>query len=102
MNDTVKNPWFECIHRVLNIIIMWFFKYMALMTIFLKNAVAQKLKDQFIQTWSNDMFDSSNGKMYRTFKLYFGCEKYLEKLPDYSFEISYYKSPPSSRDWLVE
>ena len=27
------------------------------------------------------MLNSSKGKIYRTFKLDFGCEKYLEKLP---------------------
>ena len=27
------------------------------------------------------MFNSSKGKLYRTFKLDFGCEKYLEKQP---------------------
>ena len=52
MNDTVKNSWFECIHRVFyicgfsniwqqqeNVYEKW-----------IKNAVAQRLKDQFIQT----------------------------------------------------
>ena len=33
----------------------------------IKNAVAQRLKDQFTQTWSNDMFNSSKGKIYRPF-----------------------------------
>ena len=37
------------------------------------------MKDKFIQTWSNGMFNSSKSKIYRTFKLDFGCEKYLEK-----------------------
>ena len=35
----------------------------------------------FIQTWSNDMVNSSKGKIYRTFELDFGCEQYLEKQP---------------------
>ena len=33
----------------------------------IKNAVAQRLKNQFIQTWSNDMFNSSKGKIYINF-----------------------------------
>ena len=44
-----------------------------------KKCVAQILKDKFIQTWSNGMFNSSKSKIYRTFKLDFGCKQYLEK-----------------------
>ena len=79
MNVTVKNPWFECIYRVLNVCgfsIIWQ-QQENVNEQWIKNAVAQRLKGQFIKTWSNDMFNSPKGK----FKLYFGCEKYLEKLP---------------------
>ena len=51
-NDTFKNPWFECIHRVLNICgfsNIWH-QQKHVNEIWIKNAVAQRLKDQFIQT----------------------------------------------------
>ena len=83
LNDTVKNPWFECIHRILNICGFSNIsqKQENVNEKWIKKIVAQRLKDQFIQTWSNGMFNLPKGKIYRTFKLDFGCEKYLEKLP---------------------
>lgn len=46
-----------------------------------KNAVHKDcMKDQFIQTRSNDMFTSPSGKIYRTFKVEVHSEKHLEKL----------------------
>ena len=106
MNDTVKNPWFECIYRVLNICRfsnIWQ-QQENVNEKWIKNAIAQRLKDKFIQTWSNDMFNSSKAKIYKTFKLDIGCEKYKEKIPPKfrTFEISYYNSPPSSREWRLD
>jgi hypothetical protein len=46
-----------------------------------KNAATQCLKDQFIETWSTDVFSSPMSKVYRIFNVDFGFEKYLEKLP---------------------
>lgn len=107
-NDTVKNPWFECIHRVLNICgfsNIWH-QQKHVNEKWIKNAVAQRLKDQFIQTWSNDMFNSSKGKIYRTFKLDFGCEKYLEKLPKkfrtilLKFRTTNHRLPVETGRWI--
>ena len=83
LNDTVKTPWYDCIHRILNTCSfsnIWQ-QQENVNKKWIKNAVTQRLKDQFIQTRSNDMFDSSKGKIYRTFKLDFRREKYLEKQP---------------------
>ena len=104
MNDTDKNPWFECIHRVLNICgfsNIWQ-QQENFIEKWIKNAVAKRLKDQFIQTWSNGMFNSSKGKIYRTFKLDFGCEKYLEKIYNYSlkFRTANHRLPVETGRWI--
>ncbi|XP_056016752.1 uncharacterized protein LOC130053469 [Ostrea edulis] len=82
LNGTVKNPWFECIQRILSMCGLsniWN-QQKNINGKWITNIVKQRLQDQFIQTWSSDMFNSSKGKIYRTFKIDFGPEKYLEKL----------------------
>ena len=102
------NSWFECIHIVLNICgfsNIWQ-QQEPVNEKWIKNAVAQRLKDQFIQTWSNDMFNSSKGKINRTFKLDFGCEKYLEKLPKkfrtilLKFRTTNHRLPVETGRWI--
>ena len=67
----------------------------------IKNAVAQRLKDQFIQTWSNDMLNSSKGKIYSTFKLDFGCEKYLEfRTILLKFRTTNHRPPVETGRWI--
>ena len=41
----------------------------------------QRLKDQFIQTWNENVYESSKGINYRIFKTKFGYELYLNVLP---------------------
>ena len=60
----------------------------------------------FIQTCSNDMFNSSKGKIYRTFQLDFGCEKYLEKLSNkfrtilLKFRTTNHRLPVETGRWI--
>jgi hypothetical protein len=44
-----------------------------------KNAVIQRLKDQFIKTWSSYVFNSSKSKICRLFKVEFGYEKHSKE-----------------------
>ena len=52
------------------------------------------------------MFNSSKGKIYRTFKLDFGCEKYLEKLPQkirailLKFRTTNHRLPVENGRWI--
>jgi hypothetical protein len=48
----------------------------------LKCSVLQKTKDQFIQTWSSKILESSKCLNYRIFKDSFSLEPYLLSLPD--------------------
>lgn len=43
--------------------------------------VKQRLKDQFVQIWSNDINCSSRGHVYKILKPNFCFEKYLDILP---------------------
>lgn len=43
--------------------------------------VNQRLKDQFVQIWSNDVNCSSRGHLYKIMTPNFGFEKYLDILP---------------------
>lgn len=47
----------------------------------IKVTVNQRLKDQFLQKWHNDIFESSKGVIYRIYKTNFQCEHYLTLLP---------------------
>ena len=49
----------------------------------LKTSVEQRLKDQYIQKWQNDIRESSEGQLilYNNLKTEFGPEKYLNLLP---------------------
>jgi hypothetical protein len=42
--------------------------------------IKQRLKDQYIQKWANDIDNSSKGQIYKIFKHNFGFEKYLSIL----------------------
>jgi hypothetical protein len=44
-----------------------------------KHAVIQRLKDQFIETWSSYIFNSSKSELCRLFKVDFGYDEYSEK-----------------------
>ena len=72
----------------------------------IKNAVIQCLKDQFIQTWSSDVFNSPKSKIYRIFKVDFGYEKYLEKLPKklrtifLKFRTTNHRLPVETGRWI--
>ena len=52
------------------------------------------------------MLNSSKGKIYRTFKLDFGCEKYLEKLPKKfriilsKFRTTNHRLPVETDKWI--
>lgn len=46
-------------------------------------SIKQKLKDQYIQSWSSRVDCSSSGTNYRIFKDSFGTSKYLSLLPNY-------------------
>ena len=47
---------------------------------YLKQIVKQRLQDQYIQKWFNDIDISSRGQTYSVFKSNFGLEKYLLRL----------------------
>jgi hypothetical protein len=47
----------------------------------LKKTVHQRLRDQFLQKWHDDIFNSSKGIIYRIFKTNFECEEYFSLLP---------------------
>jgi hypothetical protein len=72
----------------------------------IKNAVIQCLKDQFIQTWSSDVFNSPKNKIYRIFKIDFGYEIYLEKLPEklrtifLKFRTTNHRLPVETGRWI--
>ena len=82
-NGTINNPWFAFINRILNISGLsniWREQGIANEK-WITNAVKQSLRDQFIQTWSSDIFNSSKGTIYRIFKTIFCLETHLEILP---------------------
>ena len=47
----------------------------------LKSTLKRRLSDQFVQTWSADVFSKSKCCNYRMFKSEFGLENYLLRLP---------------------
>ena len=47
----------------------------------LKKTVQQRLRDQFLQKWHDDIVNSSKGIIYRIFKTNFECEEYFSLLP---------------------
>ena len=48
----------------------------------LKNSISQRSKDQFVQNWHSQIFDSGKCLNYRIFKTEFKCESYILSLPD--------------------
>ena len=46
-----------------------------------KKSIEQKLKDQYLQVWSNEVNSSSKGLCYRMFKHDLEFENYLSQLP---------------------
>lgn len=47
----------------------------------IKTTINQRLRDQFLQKWHNDIQESTKGVIYRIFKTNFECERYLLLLP---------------------
>ena len=47
-----------------------------------KNVLKNRLRDQFIQKWSREVYESSKCVNYRIYKDNFVLEEYLIKLPD--------------------
>ena len=79
----LKNSWLASINKILDTCgfsNIWC-KQGIVNEKWITNAVRQRLKDQFIQTWSSDVFNSSKSTNYRLFKTKFGPEIYLENLP---------------------
>ena len=107
-NENFKNPWIECIHNILNACgspNIWN-EHGALNVKWITNLVKQRLKDQFIQKWSNDINSSSKGHTYKIFKPIFGYEKYLDILPSkfrkilVKFRTSNHRLPIETGRWL--
>ena len=62
-------------------------------SIWISKSIEQKLKDQFIQLWSAEMFMSSKSLCYRLFKTDFGFEKYISLLsPNLMFILCKFRS----------
>lgn len=82
--NVYKNPWIECIERILNMCGLpnvWKDQGYCVNIKWLSIKVNQVLKDQFIQKWSSDIDGSSKGQSYKLFKHTFGVEKYVFTLP---------------------
>ena len=59
----------------------------------ISKSVEQKLKDQFIQLWSAEMFMSPKSLCYRLYKTNFGFEKYISLLsPNLMFILCKFRS----------
>lgn len=82
-NSDCKSPWIDCIQRILNMCgLQYVWQNHNFVNIeWLSATVNQRLKDQFMQIWSNDINCSSRGQVYKILKPYFGFEKYLDILP---------------------
>ena len=64
----LSNIWID--HGTQNFNSMW-----------IKKTVHQRLRDQFLQKWHDDIVNSSKGIIYRIFKTNFECEEYFSLLP---------------------
>ena len=74
-------------------------------TEWIENCVELRLKDQFKQEWSSDIFNSSKTICYRIFKNEFCFERYLSLLPSYlmyylcKFRCGCHRLPIESGRW---
>ena len=106
-NDIIKNPWIDCIKRILDTCgfsNIWFQQDVVNVS-WITNAVKQRLQDQFLQTWSSDIDNSSKGHIYKIFKQNFVIEKYITELtPKYrniimKFRTSNHHLPVETGRW---
>ena len=107
-NKNFKNPLIECVHNILNACgfpNIWN-EQGALNVKWITNLVKQRLKDQFIQEWSNNINSLSKGHTYKIFKPVFRHEKYLNILPTKfreildKFRTSNHRLPIVTGRWL--
>ncbi len=76
------SPWLACIKNICNdcgMSGMWLLQDVP-NSRWVKKAVEQRLKDQWLVTWHHNLETKSLSSNYRVFKTDFGREQYLEKL----------------------
>ena len=105
LNSKSKLPWLTNVHRTLNdlgLSYIWQDAAIGNCPYTLekfKCLVNQRLKDQFIQSWQHDVFNSSICVTYRVFKSVFQFEPYLINLSSFQarcllkFRVSCHKLP---------
>ena len=77
-----KSPWLEYIYKILDQLGLTYLKHVQTMSVCkFKNIVKQKLKDQFLQGWIEQLNASSMCVNYRIFKSELRFEEYLLILP---------------------
>ncbi len=83
-NNSHRSPWLKCIHSILNdcgLSNVWETKASGLNITWLTQAVTQRLKDQFVQSWFSDIERGAKCINYRLCKTQFKFEEYLTLLP---------------------
>ena len=103
IDNLYKLPWLNYIHKILincGLGNIWAEHYKTSFNPkWLKVSVKQKLKDFFINSWCNDMYESNRGTIYREIKTKFEQESYLHQLPGSmslilcKFRLSNFKLP---------
>lgn len=81
-NNSYTFPWLESIRDVFNKTGLGYIwnSQDVVPNDWLKSIVKQSLCDQFVQSWSSSLQNSSKGQFYRMFKRDFICEDYFLKL----------------------
>ena len=81
-----KLPWLKSVHSLLNnlgLSYIWLNPSSNVMSLNrFKNIIKQRLQDQFVQRWREELNEKPVCLNYRLYKDSFTCEKYIISLPD--------------------